>query len=269
MKKVKQIVFPIAGKGTRMAPISNYIPKEMIPVIDKPVIHFAIEEGINAGFEEFIFVTNPNKAIVQKYVEEMFPDIKSIFVNQYEPKGLGHAILCARDYVTEGRFAVSLVDDLIINSNPFEEMLCVKNIDNVVAAMGVSCDEAGRYGIFMYHEKNENLMHSSEIIEKPKDPCDIAKRVKCGLYAVMGRYLLSSRIFEYLEKIEVGNDREIQLADALNPLLNSGEKLAGCIVSGKRLDCGDKNGFVHALINILLSDEGNKKMVYYILGEKT
>ncbi len=268
MKKIKQIVFPIAGKGTRMAPISNYIPKEMIPVIDKPVIHFAIEEGINAGFEEFIFVTNPNKTIVQKYVEETFPDIKCVFVNQSEPKGLGHAILCARDYVTEDRFAVSLVDDLIINSNTFDEMLSVQNVDNVVAAMEVSCDEASRYGIFMYHEKNENLIHSSVIVEKPKDPCDIAKRVNCGLYAVMGRYLLSSRIFEYLEKIEVENEREIQLADAMNPLLNSGEKLAGCIVSGKRLDCGDKAGFINALINILLNDEDNRKKIYSILGEK-
>lgn len=268
MKKIKQIVFPIAGKGTRMAPISNFIPKEMIPVIDKPVIHFAIDEGISAGFEEFIFVTNPNKTIVKKYVEETFPGIKSIFVNQDAPNGLGHAILCAKDYVTEDRFAVSLVDDLIVNSNPFEEMLSVKNIDNVIAAMEVHLEEARRYGIFIYDEKKDNLIKTSRIIEKPKDPNCIINNGNSGLYAVIGRYLLNSDIFNYLSKVEVQDGSEIQLADALNPMINNDKNLCGCIISGKRLDCGDKNGFVHALINVLLSDEENKRRVYSILGEK-
>lgn len=246
MKKFKKIIFPVAGLGTRMAPISNFIPKEMLPILDKPVIHFAIQEALEAGFEELIFVTRPEKEIIKKYVVEMFPNVKSTFINQNEQKGLGHAILCAENEIDEP-FGVLLPDDLILGSSCFIEMLNSYEIGNMVAAMEVSDDEVHRYGMLKLKSINKNILRAEKLVEKPKDFQESRN------YAVIGRYLLDNSIFDFLKTIKNQNSGEIQISDAIDKMIQHGTNLNGYIFSGKRLDCGTIDGFAKAILKTLLN----------------
>lgn len=253
MTKFKKIIFPVAGLGTRMAPISNFIPKEMLPILDKPVIHFAIQEALDAGFEELIFVTRPGKEIIKNYVAKMFPHIKSTFIMQNEQKGLGHAIMCAENEI-DGQFGVSLPDDLILENNCLIEMLSSYDTGNMVAAMEVSDDDVHRYGMLKLKAINKNVLSAESLIEKPKNFQETRN------FAVIGRYLLDNSIFDFLRIIKDQNSGEIQISDAIDKMIQHGIPLNGYIFSGKRLDCGTIDGFAEATIKILLN---NKRYLEY------
>lgn len=261
MSKFKTIIFPVAGLGTRMAPISRFIPKEMLPILDKPIIHFSIQEAIEAGFEKLVFIVRPGKEIIQKYVNEIFPEVNAVFISQESQKGLGHAVLCAESEINSN-FAVSLPDDVIIGANPFSEMLDIYKSGNVVAAIEISADEAHKYGILNVKNMSGSLIDVDKLVEKPKEVNNIRN------FAVIGRYLLDKEIFNFLKNAKLGTLNEIQLSDAIDQMILNGFSLSGCIFSGKRLDCGNMNGFVESLFSILFEQDCYRKIAKDLLEIK-
>jgi UTP--glucose-1-phosphate uridylyltransferase len=272
MKPVKKVVFPVAGLGTRMLPATKVLPKEMLPVVDKPIIQYALEEAQAAGCEEFIFVTGRGKTMIEDHFDravELFEALDAkgkeaqletltaevpvagqvLYTRQQEAKGLGHAVWCARQLIKDEPFAVVLVDDLIHSEVP-----CLKQMidaqarcgGNLVAVMEVAHEHTARYGIVDPGHDNGRLVEVKGLVEKP-DP-----QVAPSRYAVIGRYLLDSAVFEHLERHEVGAGGEIQLTDAMEKLIGS-QPFHGFRFEGQRYDCGDKLGYLEAIVATALA----------------
>ena len=218
MKPVRKAVFPVAGLGTRFLPATKAMPKEMLPVVDKPLIQYAVEEAAAAGITDMIFIT-----VVP-------PGINFIFIRQPEPLGLGHAVLCAQPVVGEEPFAVLLADDLIDAKQPAIAQLIKAREENdggnVLAVQTVPRELTKQYGIVEVNGEHE----------------------KCPTMAVIGRYVLEPEIFDSLRKIDRGAGGEIQLTDAIAREIPKGKTIA-CKYDGERFDCGSKQGFLNATVH--------------------
>lgn len=272
--QLKKAVFPVAGLGTRFLPATKSIPKEMLPIVDRPIIQYAVDEAIEAGCDTLIFVTGRSKRAVEDYFDRapeleaeleakgktealaavrniIPPHVKVLFVRQPQPLGLGHAVLCAAPMIgKDEHFAVMLPDDLIDGypSGVLKQMVpvAVENGASVVAVEQVLPDEVSKYGIVDPASQEGKLMQLRGIVEKP------APQDAPSTSAVVGRYILHASILETLENTEPGAGGEIQLTDALAEQIDS-PGLYGYQFSGKRFDCGSKRGFLVANIHFGLT----------------
>ena len=265
-KQVRAAVFPVAGRGTRFLPATKASPKEMLPIVDKPLIQYAVEEAIAAGATKLIFVTGASKRAIEDHfdtdaeleraltdsgktdlletIKGIVPDnVSCVYIRQGEPLGLGHAVLCARPAVGDEPFFVHLADDLIAGEPP-----CLKQMageyqnhgSSVVAVEEVPHENTSSYGIVAV-EESENGQRVTRIVEKP-DPEDAPSNL-----AVVGRYLLAPEIFDKLVNTGRGAGGEIQLTDAIADLLDDGDVFAYRF-SGDRYDCGSKLGYLEATV---------------------
>ncbi|MDA1090610.1 MAG: UTP--glucose-1-phosphate uridylyltransferase GalU [Proteobacteria bacterium] len=266
-RPVTKAIFPVAGLGTRFLPATKVLPKEMLPVVDKPLIQYAVEEAMEAGIEEMIMVTAPGKGALEDHfrpavelesfleargktealatIRENFPQPKSIsFTLQDDPLGLGHAVWCARDFIGNEPFAVLLPDDLM-QAIPgcLSQMMDAYHVTggNVVAVEEVAAELTSRYGILDVIEDDGRLARAKGLVEKPS-PKDAPSRL-----AIIGRYILQPEVFEHLNKKVTGAGGEIQLTDALAATLGD-IAFHGLRIDGRRFDCGSKMGFVEANI---------------------
>ena len=267
-KTIEYAVFPVAGKGTRFLPATKASPKEMLPVVDKPLIQYAVEEAIAAGAVNLVFITGRAKRAIEDHFDvepeleallaskdkeslrDMVrnivpPHVNCIYVRQGEPLGLGHAVLCARPVVGERPFFVHLADDLIDAGEP-----CLGQMARVFAATGGSVlgveevppDQTRQYGIIDGEPADAGLRRLRGIVEKPRPEAAPSN------LAVVGRYILTPRIFELLEDTRAGAGGEIQLTDAIARLLSE-EPVYGFEFDGKRFDCGSKLGYLEATVH--------------------
>lgn len=283
--KIKKAVIPVAGKGTRFLPATKQIPKEMIPIINKPMIHYAVEEAIQSGIEEIVFVTSTGKTAIEDYFdrnlelenflqkngkEELASKIKQIgtkieiiTVRQKEQLGLGHAVNCARHIIKDDAFAVILGDDLVLSEVPVTKQLMEISERNggssVIGVMEVPPEDTDKYGIIdgVQQENDPKTYKMSKMIEKPKP------NVAPTNLATPGRYILKQEIFDYLEKIPRGVGGEYQLTDAINMMAESNTVLAH-IFDGDRFDTGSINGYLNATVQFALRDPSLKEVMLEI-----
>ena len=270
-KMIKKAVFPVAGLGTRFLPATKASPKEMLPVVDKPLIQYAVEEAVAAGITEMIFVTGRSKRAIedhfdkayelenelmlrQKYkmldfVQHLLPrHIQYVFIRQQEALGLGHAVLCAQPVVGRDDFAVLLADDLL-DSEPgvLKQMLEIykENPATILAVQDVPRAETNQYGIAQTEKiKNfENVERVTALVEKPEP------EAAPSTLGVVGRYVLSGKIFDYLKNAKPGTGGEIQLTDAIAELLKN-EPVLAYRYAGTRYDCGSKLGYLKATVTL-------------------
>lgn len=251
---VHKVVFPVGGLGTRFYPITRAIPKEMLGIIDKPLIHYAFEEALAGGIDQFIFVTRQGKNSIEDYFDGMLSDFENkngtprcsfCYVRQSEPRGLGHAVLCARPLIDNEPFAVISADDFILNPQKSCIGEMIKRYDgaNMAAVMRVPREEVSKYGILDICREQEDMFIAKSVDEKP----DI-ENAKSDL-AIVGRYILSPRIFEVLEHLKPGVKNEIQLTDALLEMIPE-IGLKGFKFEGLRFDCGSKSGLLSAVLHL-------------------
>jgi UTP--glucose-1-phosphate uridylyltransferase len=270
--RVRKAIFPVGGLGTRFLPATKAMPKEMLPVVDKPLIQYAVEEAQAAGIEEFIFVTGRDKTAIEDHFDHSFElehtlesrgkkaELEGLrrwlpkpgstaYTRQQEPLGLGHAVWCARSLVGNEPFAVLLADDLILAKTP-----CLKQMvdaypevrGNLIAVMDVAREHVNRYGIVKSGRDDGRLVQVQGLVEKPapdKAPSNVA---------VIGRYILEPSVFEHLDRQNRGAGGEIQLTDALATLIGR-SPFHGLRFDGKRFDCGDKVGFFEANLAFALA----------------
>jgi len=275
MKKVTKAIFPVAGLGTRFLPATKAIPKEMLPIVDKPLIQYAVEEAISAGISELIFITGRTKRAITDHfdkaneleaelekkdkleklniIRNIIPQgITCIYIRQSEPLGLGHAILCAKSVIGDEPFAIILPDDLINDGGQGVTKQLVDLYEekqkSIIAIENIPRSDTKKYGIVEISDKKEKpLQKISGIVEKPKPDESLST------LAVVGRYIFNSEIFSFLEKIKIGADSEIQLTDAISMLLKS-EPVYAYEFLGERYDCGSKLGYMQASIKYALED---------------
>jgi len=276
MVRISRAVFPAAGLGTRFLPITKAQPKEMLPLVDKPLIQYVVEEAVASGLENLIMITGRGKNAIEDHFDVSFeletileqrgkPELLSIvravsdlvhiaYVRQKEALGLGHAILMARDLVNNEPFAVLLGDDIIESETPcIRQMLDVfeRYKTSVVAIMEVTRDQVSRYGIIKGNplpNEEGRLFDIQEMVEKPSI-ADAPSNL-----AIIGRYILTPAIFEILSQTDTGSGGEIQLTDGLNRLLAK-ERILGYRFSGKRHDAGEKLGYLKATVEFALKNE--------------
>lgn len=266
MNKITKAIFPVAGLGTRFLPATKAIPKEMLPIIDKPLIEYAVEEAVLAGITEIIFITshtkrsiedhfNQNYELEKKLVQlgnndalkkinrDIFQEVTFTYVKQSNQKGLGDAVLQARHLIEEEAFAILLADDLIINNPSATQQLIDIAIENESSVLGlnrVPQKDLGKYGVVASSKAlSDKLYCLEDIVEKPlkNPPSDMA---------VFGRYILSHNIFKYLENLKPGFGGEIQLTDAIKLMLKD-YPVVGYLYDGHKFDCGSKVGYVKAI----------------------
>lgn len=264
--KVKKAVIPVAGLGTRFLPATKTVPKELLPIVDIPSIQYVVQEAVDAGIEEIIFVTGRGKDAIEDHFDEA-PELEQILtdrgntemvkalrriaemievvsVRQKRPLGLGHAVLCARDLVGSEPFAVMLADDLVDSEVP-----CVRQLvdifnrkeESVIALLQVPLEEVHQYGVIQGKEIEPRIYQIEGTVEKP-----VASEAPSRM-AIIGRYVLRPEIFEILQKQPPGRGGEIQLTDGLAQLARR-RKMYGCVFAGERYDIGDKFGFVRATV---------------------
>lgn len=264
---IRKAVFPVAGLGTRMLPATKAMPKEMLPVVDKPIIQYAFEEARAAGIEHFIFVTGRGKSSIEDHFDRAYElddtlDIKGktaelasvtdwlpepgelSYTRQQRPLGLGHAVWCARELVGDEPFAVLLVDELLQSDPPcLKEMVDLheKTGGNVVSVMEVPEDHTNRYGILEVGEDDGRVVEAKGMVEKPA-PADAPSRL-----ALIGRYVLMPEVFDHLGKQETGAGGEIQLTDAMEKMLGD-TPFHGLRFEGDRFDCGSRLGYLEAIL---------------------
>jgi len=267
MKRITKAVFPVAGMGSRFLPATKVSPKEMMPIVDKPLIQYAVEEAVAAGITDMVFITGRNKRAIEDHfdkayeleaelamrgkeellrmVREVIPShINCIYIRQAEPLGLGHAVLCAKPVVQNEPFAVLLADDLIDGEPPimkqmvevFQQHQC-----SILGVQNVPREQTGQYGIVSSVALADNLERVNGIVEKPEPA------VAPTTLAVVGRYILTPRIFHHLEKVQAGAGGEIQLTDGISALMQE-EKMLAYRFSGTRYDCGSKLGYLKATV---------------------
>ena len=271
MKNIKKVVLPVAGLGTRFLPATKASPKEMLPIVDKPLIQYAAEEAVASGIKQLVFVIGrtknaiinhfnsapelenelmqKNKTALLKIIQSIVPkSVDCIFVRQNKPAGLEHAIYCARNIVKNEPFAVMLADDLIKSKVPCLKQMIkefLKTKSSIIALENIEKKDSEKYGIVNYSSKKNNLYEINSIVEKPK-PKDATSNL-----GVVGRYILLPSIFKELGKSKLGAGNEIQLTDGIAQLINT-QKVYGYSFSGKRFDCGSKIGYLKATIEYAL-----------------
>ena len=286
MKKIKTIVFPVGGFGTRFLPATKATPKEMLPVAEKPLIQYAFEEALNAGIEKFIFVTGRNKNSIEDHFDNAFelqktldekkktemlektigwlpPAGQIVFLRQQKPMGLGHAVLCAEKFVGNEPFAVSLADEMVYkqNGNFLKDMIDIaeeKNA-NIIGVAEVEKKDVSKYGIIDFNSNNGDLYKIQNMIEKPsieEAPSNLSN---------IGRYVLKPEIFEYLKQTELGAGGEIQLTDAMKKMLQN-DDFYGLKFNDRRFDCGSIIGYLEANIYYALKNEKIKDKVENIIN---
>jgi UTP--glucose-1-phosphate uridylyltransferase len=286
---VRKAIFPVGGLGTRFLPATKALPKEMLPIVDKPLIQYAVEEAVAAGIEEFIFVTGRNKTAIEDHfdhsteletalltkgkeealnlVQGMIHSPGSVsYVRQQEPAGLGHAIWCARHQIAGEPVAILLADDLILGTPALKEMIDAYQGGNMVAVMNVPADETGSYGIITPKDEAGQLVTIADIVDKP-DP-----EVAQSTLAVVGRYIIEPGVFDKLAEGKRGAGGEIQLTDSLAARI-SDVPFLGLRFSGERFDCGSKLGFLKANIAFArsrpeLRDDIEKWLANTLLSQK-
>jgi UTP--glucose-1-phosphate uridylyltransferase len=267
MSRIRTVVFPVAGRGTRFLPATKASPKEMLPIVDKPLIQYALEEAIEAGAERLVFITGSSKRAIEDHFDTdaelerqlaesgkhdllalvrdiVPPQATCIFVRQGTPLGLGHAVLCAKHAVGDEPFFVHLADDLI-----YGKVGCLlqmrthfeKHGASVLAVETVPHDQTGSYGIVAVQQEASGAQRVTRIVEKPK-PADAPSNL-----AVVGRYILTPAIFGKLERTQRGAGGEIQLTDGIAALLGD-EPVHALPFSGIRYDCGSKIGYLRATV---------------------
>ena len=275
-QRLRTAVLPVAGLGSRFLPITKSIPKEMLPIIDKPLIQFAIEEAIEAGIEKIVFVTSHTKKAIENYfsinselekrliqsnkenlVEKIHPKyldkVEFSYVFQEEPNGLGHAILQAKKHVDDEFFGVILADDLLMYEiGCLSQLLNIhhENNSSVIGVFAADPEKISNYGV-IDGVLDGNSYKLKNIIEKPK-----AEEAPSNL-AVFGRYILSKEIFNHLENTNAGVNGEIQLTDAIKSLIEK-DAVRAIEIMGKRFDCGSKEGYISAIIDRSFSIEKYK-----------
>jgi len=283
--KIKKAIFPVGGLGTRFLPATKSMPKEMLPVVDKPIIQYAVEEAANAGIEQFIFVTSRGKSSIENHFDHSFELENNLllkgkketlktaqemlkipgsfaYVRQQEPAGLGHAVWCARHLVGNEPVAVILADDLIKGSNTIKEMISNYSSGNMLAIMDVNNQDVSSYGIISPGKTLENNMTEIlGLIEKPsidKAPSNMA---------VVGRYIIEPSVFKELEKQNRGTSNEIQLTDAIANRIGKSH-CYGYKFTNDRFDCGSKLGFIQANIKFSIErDDLSEKLKSWLKKE--
>jgi len=267
-KPVRKAVFPVAGLGTRFLPATKAMPKEMLPVVDKPLIHYAVEEAKAAGIEEFFFVTSRGKSAIDDHFDravELEANLRQrgktdlldeldarlpepgqmAYTRQQTPLGLGHAVWCARTLVGDEPFAVLLADDLMVCDTP-----CLKQMveaydetgGNLAAIIDVPRAHTSRYGVLDVVSDDGRLVRAKGVVEKP-NPAEAPSTL-----TIIGRYIIQPEVFGHLARAEPGAGGEIQLTDALGKLIEEGQAFHGLRFEGRRFDCGDKLGFLEATV---------------------
>ena len=283
--KIKKAIFPVGGLGTRFLPATKSMPKEMLPIVDKPLIQYAVEEAAEAGIEQFIFVTSRGKSAIENHFDHSFELENNLlskgkrdtlktaqemlkipgsfaYVRQQEPAGLGHAVWCARHLIANEPVAVILADDLIYGPSTIKEMIKNYTSGNMLAVMEVDKQDVSSYGIITPGKiLEDNVTEILGLVEKPsveKAPSN---------EAVVGRYIIEPAVFDVLEKQNRGASNEIQLTDAIASRI--GKSLcSGYKFSGERFDCGSKLGFIQANIKLSLQrSEINKELTSWLQHE--
>jgi UTP--glucose-1-phosphate uridylyltransferase len=285
--RVKKAIIPAAGLGTRFLPATKAQPKEMLPIVDRPTIQYIIEEAVNSGIEEILIVTGRGKRAIEDHFDrayeleetlahkgkyELLEEMKRIsnladihYIRQKEPKGLGHAIWCAKKFIGNEPFAVMLGDDIVVS----EEVPCLKQMiekyneteSSIIGVQQVEREMLSSYGVISYdsQESADHLYKINDLVEKPKTeeaPSD---------YAIMGRYILNPEVLDILENTRPGAGNEIQLTDALKELLKV-QNIYGYEFTGKRYDIGNKLGFIEATLEFALLREDLKDEVQTLIN---
>ena len=288
MKKITKAVFPVAGMGSRFLPATKASPKEMMPIVDKPLIQYAVEEAVAAGITDMVFITGRNKRAIEDHfdkayeleaelamrgkdellrvVREVIPaHINCIYIRQTEALGLGHAVLCARPVIQDEPFAVILADDLIDGETPIvSQMMDVfrQHQCSILGVQDVPREQTRQYGIVGSTPLGPDIEQENAIVEKPK-PEDAPSTL-----AVVGRYILTPRIFYHLEKVQAGAGGEIQLTDGIAALMRE-EKMLAYRFKGTRYDCGSKLGYLQATVALgLKHPEVRDEFDAYLKGLK-
>ena len=280
---VKKAVFPVAGLGTRFLPATKASPKEMLPLIDKPLVQYVVEEAVASGIEQILFITGRGKRTIEDHfdisveleahlhdkgkelersrVREIAEMVDIFYVRQRQALGLGHAILCAKDFIGNDPFAVLLGDDIIDSQRP-----CLRQLldifdefgGSVLALERVPMENISSYGCVRASQISDRVFNVTDMVEKPNTaeaPSDMA---------IIGRYVLTPRIFNILQSQKPGKNGEIQLTDAILKLVGE-EKIYGCLFEGLRHDCGDKLGFLKATVDMALKrDEFSANFEAYL-----
>ena len=273
MQRIRKVIFPVGGLGTRFLPATKSMPKEMLPVVDKPLIHYAFEEARAAGIEQFIFVTGRNKEAIENHFDRSYELERTLddkdkqaalavtsdwlpvpgsisYLRQREPLGLGHAVWCARHVIGDEPFAVILADDLVNGTIPCLKQMIDAHAQtphaNMAAVMDVPPDETAKYGVLKMDPQEGALVKASGLVEKP------APKAAPSNTAIIGRYILQPSIFSVLENQARGAGNEIQLTDALNAMIGSTD-FYGYRFEGKRFDCGEVTGYIEANVALALA----------------
>jgi len=273
-KKITKAVFPVAGMGSRFLPATKATAKEMLPVVDKPLIQYAVEEAVAAGITDMVFITGRNKRAIEDHFDKAYEleatleaqgklalletvqsvvpkNVNCIYIRQAEPLGLGHAVLCAKPVIQDEPFAVILADDLIDGQTPIVKQMVnvfAKHQCSILGVQDVPRAHTKQYGIVSSTNLETDIERVNGIVEKPKP------EVAPSTLAVVGRYVLTPRIFHHLENIRPGAGGEIQLTDGIAELMKE-EQLLAYRFNGIRYDCGSKLGYLQAQVAFGLKHE--------------
>jgi UTP--glucose-1-phosphate uridylyltransferase len=284
-QRVRKAVLPVAGLGTRFLPATKAMPKEMLTVVDRPLIQYAVEECLAAGIEEFVFVTGRNKSAIEDHFDAAYEleatlnergkkselkqtqdaSIKpgnAVFTRQQRPLGLGHAVWCARDWIGREPFAVLLPDELTIDSPSCTAQLVAahdKTGGNVVAVMDVPREQTKSYGIAAVNAAKDGLREITGLVEKPKP------EAAPSTLAIIGRYVLVPEVFDHLDKHETGAGGEIQLTDAMAKMIGN-KPFHALTYAGQRYDCGSRLGFLEANVAVALNRPDTSSDTRALLG---
>ena len=275
---VKKAIFPVAGLGTRFLPASKAIPKEILTLVDRPLIQYSMDEAKESGIEEFIFVTSRGKGSLEDYfdrsptlenhlktkgksdllklIEHATMESGSIaYVRQHEPLGLGDAVRCAKNLIKDEPFAVILTDDIIVSSVPvLKQMMDAYSSTGgqMVALTEIPTEEISNYGVIEPRSRTGSTVQIKRMLEKP------SKGMEPSNLAIIGRYILTPKIFEHIENQSLGSNDEIQLTDAIHQEVLLGNPVNGFIFEGQRHDCGSKLGFLRAVVALALNRDDIK-----------
>jgi len=267
---IKQAIIPLAGLGTRLLPLTSVLPKELLPINGKPGLEYILEECLEAGIKEFIFIISNKKQMIKKYfykdyfykklirkkkndkrLKNEYLKIKRYkkmikFVYQNSPKGTGDAVLKCKRYIKSNSFLMLMPDDLIINSNCTKSLIKIhkKYKSSVIAAKKVKRKNVSRWGIFNLKKISRSIFNINDVIEKPNI------RSSPSNYAIIGRYILPKKIFKILEKQKPGKNGEIHITDSIRTLILNKNKFIGHIFAGKYLDCGSMEGYIKSSLEI-------------------
>jgi len=275
--KIRKAIIPAAGLGTRFLPATKAQPKEMLPIVDKPTIQYIIEEAINSGIEDIMIITGRNKRSIEDHFDKsielelelekhgkkdllhLVQDISNLvnitYIRQKEPKGLGHAIYCAKTFIGNEPFAVLLGDDVVTAEKPCLKQMIEQYDKYQASILGVQTvpqEDVNKYGIVAGNKEGERIYKVTDLVEKPK------QEVAPSNIAILGRYIITPKIFEYLENTKPGSGGEIQLTDALKELAKEEDMYAYDFI-GRRYDVGKKQGFLEATVEFALAREDLKE----------